>query len=323
MLSDGDDSLLYSVVVPVYNSASTLDELYNRIRSEFESVIGAEFELILVDDFSRDSSCAVIKRLGSMDKRVKYIRLARNHGQQKAVLCGIEHSRGDYIVTLDDDLQHPPEEIPRLIEGMRSHPDADVVIGRYDSKKHNAVRRLGTKLLDIFSQYALGKDKELKLTSFRLMKAFVADNLADVDLYAPTVGHCLLAVDENIINVTTRHDVRKTGKSGYGARMLVRNFMSVFYSNTDLPLRLVGSVGMISFCVSILLIIFYLFKYASGDVKVSGWMTLVILTLLMNGLSLLSAGITGRYVMLNIQEARRMPKYSIKEKNLEKVRGKK
>lgn len=315
--------MLYSVVVPVYNSAPTLDELYNRIKAVFEMVIHEEFELILVDDFSRDTSFSVMQRLSDMDERVKYIRLARNHGQQKAVLCGIEHTRGDFIVTLDDDLQHPPEEIPKLIAEMDSNPDIDVVIGRYDSKKHNVVRRLGTKLLDSLSRQTLGKNKDLKLTSFRLMKAFVADNLSEVNLYSPTVGHCLLAVDENIVNVTTHHDVRKVGKSGYSFSRLIKNFMTLFYTNTDLPLQIVGTIGTISFAASILLAIFYLFRYMIGDIRVSGWITLVILILLMNGLSLLSVGIIGRYLMLNIQETKRLPKYSIKEKNANRVRGKK
>lgn len=314
--------MLYSVVVPVYNSAATLDELYNRIRSVFEKVIREDFELVLVDDFSRDESFKVMKRLSGMDERVRYIRLAKNHGQQKAVLCGIEHTKGDYIITLDDDLQHPPEEIPRLIEKMESDPDIDIVIGRYDSKKHNVIRRFGTKLLDVLSKKALGKKEDLKLTSFRLMKSFVADNLAEVELRSPTVGHCLLAVDGNIVNVTTHHDARKVGKSGYSFRRLVANYMGILYSNTDFPLRIVGMLGTISFIVSILLAAFYLFRYLVGDIRVSGWTTLVILILLMNGLSLFSVGIMGRYLMLNIQETKRLPKYSIKEKNINKNRGK-
>lgn len=315
--------MLYSVVVPVYNSAPTLDELYNRIKAVFERVIHEEFELILVDDFSHDTSFSVMQRLSDMDERVKYIRLARNHGQQKAVLCGIEHTRGDFVITLDDDLQHPPEEIPKLIAEMESNPDIDVVIGRYDSKKHNIVRRFGTKLLDSLSRQTLGKNKDLKLTSFRLMKAFVADNLSEINLYSPTVGHCLLAVDESIVNVTTHHDVRKVGKSGYSFGGLIRNFMTLFYTNTDLPLQIVGTIGTISFIASILLTVFYLFRYMIGDIRVSGWMTLVILILLMNGLSLLSVGIIGRYLMLDIQETKRLPKYSIKEKNIDRIRGKK
>ncbi len=315
--------MLYSVVVPVYNSAATLDELYNRIKLVFETVVREDFELVLVDDFSGDGSFAVMKRLSDMDERVKYIRLAKNHGQQKAVLCGIDHTCGDYVITLDDDLQHPPEEIPRLIAKMASDPDIDIVIGKYDSKKHSAVRRLGTKLLDILSSKTLGKRDDLKLTSFRLMKSFVADNLTEVDLRSPTVGHCLLAVDGNIVNVTTHHEARKVGKSGYSFRKLVTNYMGILYRNTDLPLRLVGGVGTVSFIVSICLAAFYLIRYLIGDIRVSGWTTLVILILLMNGLSLFSVGVMGRYLMINIEETKRLPKYSIKEKNIEKTRREK
>ncbi len=313
--------MLYSVVVPVYNSAKMMDELYNRIKAVFESVIKEEFELILVNDASRDDSLAVMKRLSNMDERVKYINLAKNHGQQKAVLCGIEHSSGDYVITMDDDLQHPPEEIPKLIARMESDSNVDVVIGMYDTKKHNGIRRLGTRMLDALSNIVFKKDKDLKLTSFRLMKSFVADNLAEVNVKTPTVGHCLLMVDGNMVNTEVHHDTRKEGKSGYSFVKLVDTFMGNVYANSDLPLRIVGHIGTISFIVSIVLSLFYLVRYFMGYIHVSGWTTLVIIVLFMNGLSLFSVGIMGRYLMVNINETKRLPKYSIKEKNVEKKRG--
>lgn len=312
---------MYSIVVPIYNSARIIDELYNRIKAEFENVIHADFELVLVDDFSKDDSFAVIQRLGETDDRVKYIRLAKNHGQQKAVLCGIEHTSGDFIVTMDDDLQHPPEEIPKLISKMESDPNINVVIGMYDSKKHNGIRKLGTRMLDALSNMVFRKDRELKLTSFRLMKSYVADNLSGVDLRSPTVGHCLLMVEGNMVNTLVRHDVRKVGKSGYSFKKLVSTFMSNVYVNSDLPLKIVGNIGTISFLSSIVLIIYYLIRYVEGNIRVSGWMTLVILVLFMNGLSLFSVGVMGRYLMVNINETKRLPKYTIKEKNVEKKRG--
>lgn len=312
---------MYSVVVPIYNSARIIDELYNRIKAEFENVIHADFELILVDDFSKDDSFAVMQRLGETDDRVKYIRLAKNHGQQKAVLCGIEHTSGDYIITMDDDLQHPPEEIPKLISKMESDPNINVVIGMYDSKKHNGIRKMGTRMLDALSNMVFRKDRELKLTSFRLMKSYVADNLSGVDLRSPTVGHCLLMVEGNMVNTVVRHDARKVGKSGYSFRKLVSTFMSNVYVNSDLPLKIVGNIGTISFLSSIVLIIYYLIRYIEGSIRVSGWMTLVILVLFMNGLSLFSVGVMGRYLMVNINETKRLPKYTIREKNVEKKRG--
>lgn len=314
--------MLYSVIVPIYNSAKMMDELYNRIKAEFENVIHEDFELILVNDSSKDDSVAVMKRLSDMDGRVKYINLAKNHGQQRAVLCGIEHSSGDYVITMDDDLQHPPEEIPKLIAKMKSNTAIDVVIGMYDSKKHNGIRRLGTRMLDALSNMVFKKDKDLKLTSFRLMKSFVADNLAEVNLKSPTVGHCLLMVDGNMVNTAVRHDTRKAGKSGYSFFKLVNTFMGNVYTNSDFPLRIVGHIGTISFIASIVLSLFYLIRYITGHIHVSGWTTSVILVLFMNGLSLFSVGIMGRYLMVNINETKRLPKYSIKEKNVDKKRGK-
>lgn len=313
--------MLYSVIVPIYNSSKMMDELFNRIRAEFENVIHEDFELIFVDDASKDDSLSVMKRLSEMDERVKYIHLAKNHGQQKAVLCGIEHSCGDYVITMDDDLQHPPEEIPKLIEKMNSDPEIDVVIGMYDSKKHNAVRRLGTRMLDSLSNMVFQKEKDLKLTSFRLMRSFVADNLAEVDLKVPTVGHCLLMIDGNMTNVEVRHDSRKQGKSGYNFFRLVQTFMNNVYSNSDFPLRIVGYIGTVSFFASIIMLVYYLVRYFTGHIHVAGWTTLVIIVLFTNGLSLFSVGIMGRYLMVNINETKRLPKYSVKEKNVEKKRG--
>lgn len=311
----------YSIVVPVYNSSKTLDELYNRIKDVFENDLHQEFELILVNDASKDESLEVIKRLSRMDERVKYVDFAKNHGQQKAVLCGIEFCDGDYVITMDDDLQHPPEEIPKLIEKMASDPKIDVVIGMYDSKKHNSIRRLGSKMLDALSNMVFQKDKDLKLTSFRLMKSFVADNLSQIDIKSPTVGHCLLMVDGNIVNTTIRHDPRKVGKSGYSFKKLVSTFMKNVYANSDFPLRITGNIGVLTFFVSIVLSLYFFIRYMNGHIHVSGWTTLVILVLFMNGLCLFSVGILGRYLMFNINETKHLPKYSIREKNVDKKRS--
>ena len=315
--------MLYSIVVPIYNSAQTMDELYNRIRAVFENVIQEDFELILVDDCSKDNSHEVIRRLNKLDDRVKFISLAKNHGQQKAVLCGIEHTEGDYVITMDDDLQHPPEEIPKLIEKMKSDSNIDVVIGMYDSKKHNGIRRLGTRMLDILSNAVFRKNKDLKLTSFRLMKSVVADNLAEVGLKSPTVGHCILLVDGNVVNTEVRHDPRKAGKSGYSFGKLVKTFLNNVYVNSDFPLRLLGTIGIMSFAASILLAIYYLIRYFTGHINVSGFTTLILVVLFMNGLSLLAAGIIGRYLMVIINETKTLPKYSIREKNVDNKRGRK
>ena len=119
---------LYSVVVPVYNSEHTLTELYTRLEKVFRETVQEPFELILVDDGSKDRSYQIMEELRQKDPRVKIIQMARNFGQHPALLCGFSHAEGDFIITMDDDLQHPPEEIPKLINGWDAALLADDVI---------------------------------------------------------------------------------------------------------------------------------------------------------------------------------------------------
>ena len=121
---------LYSVVVPVYNSEHTLEELYRRLEKVFREVIKEDFELILVDDGSKDRSFEVMTELRNKDQRVRIIQMARNFGQHPALLCGFAHVRGDFVVTMDDDLQHQPEELPKMVKVMRERDDVDAIIAR-------------------------------------------------------------------------------------------------------------------------------------------------------------------------------------------------
>ena len=141
-----DTMSLYSVVVPVYNSEHTLTELYTRL--EKSSVKPCRNPLTdPCDDGSKDRSYQIMEELRQKDPRVKIIQMARNFGQHPALLCGFSHAEGDFIITMDDDLQHPPEEIPKLINTIRERDDVDVIIASYEGRKHGPIRRLGTKFL--------------------------------------------------------------------------------------------------------------------------------------------------------------------------------
>ena len=131
---------LYSVVVPVYNSEHTLQELYTRLEKVFREVIKEEFELILVDDGSKDRSFEVMQELRAKDNRVRIIQMARNFGQHPALLCGFAHVKGDFVVTMDDDLQHQPEELPKMINVMRERDDVDAIIASYEGRQHGFIR---------------------------------------------------------------------------------------------------------------------------------------------------------------------------------------
>jgi len=121
---------LYSVVVPVYNSEHTLGELYTRLEKVFRETLKEDFELILVDDGSKDRSYEIMTELREKDHRVRIIQMARNFGQHPALLCGFAHVKGEFVVTMDDDLQHQPEELPKMVRTMQERPDVDVIIRR-------------------------------------------------------------------------------------------------------------------------------------------------------------------------------------------------
>lgn len=304
----------YSIVVPVYNSAPTLDELYNRVKRVFEITLNEPFEMILVDDSSHDNSFAKMAELSRNDSRIVSVQLAQNFGQHNALLCGFSHARGEYIITIDDDLQHPPEEIPKLIAAMKENEKIDVVIGKYETKKHSLIRNIGSKVINGIARHTNEKTSHLDMTSFRLVKRFVIDYLLEINIRTPRIGYLITAITDKIVNVTVQHDERKYGHSQYTFKRLVNDFKVEVLSNTVLPLIIVRDIGILLFFISIIMSIVYLIKYFSSDIDVLGWTTIVILLLLFFGVTLFSIGIIGEYLMRIIGEAKKIPNYFERKK---------
>lgn len=312
----GKNMSLYSIVVPVYNSEHTLEELYTRLKNVFDNTMQEEFELILVDDSSRDNSYAVMKKLHRQDSRVKIIQMAKNFGQHPALLCGFSFARGDFIITMDDDLQHRPEEIPKMAAAINEQDDVDVIIAKYENRKHNFIRRLGTRISVYATSKMLNKDPNLEITSFRLMRRFIVEAILNTNTHLPQIGNLLVQSSNRIINVPVHHDARKVGKSNYTFRRLAKDLIYDITSNSAIPLLLVRDLGIFSFIISIILGLFYLIRYFIYDVSVEGWTTLVLLTLAYNGIILLAIGIIGQYLMNILNEAKKMPNYVIRKKEL-------
>ena len=302
---------LYSVVVPVYNSEHTLQELYTRLEKVFRETIKEEFELILVDDGSRDRSFAVMQELREKDPRVKIIQMARNFGQHPALLCGFAHAKGEFIVTMDDDLQHQPEELPKMINVMKERDDVDVIIASYEGRKHNLIRKLGTKLSVWATSKMLGKDPNLQITSYRLIRRFLVEAMLKTNTYLPQIGNLLVLSSNRIINVPVQHAAH--GKSGYSFRRLVKDLIYDITAHTAFPLLMVRNIGIASFLVSFLLGIYYLVRYFLCGISVEGWTSLMLVMLAFFGLTLLSIGIIGIYLMNILNEAKKMPHYVIRQ----------
>lgn len=307
---------LYSVVVPVYNSEHTLEELYSRIRAVFDERIERDFELILVDDGSKDHSYEKMQELHKRDGRVKIVQMAKNFGQHPALLCGFSYAKGDFIITMDDDLQHPPEEIPKLVSAMDERDDVDVIIAKYEGRQHNVIRRLGTWVSVYATSKMLKKPRDLEITSFRLIRKFVVDAIVKMNVHLPQIGNLLVQTSNRIINVPVQHDARKYGKSGYSFGRLVKDLLYDITTNSAFPLIVVRDLGIVSFVISMILGLYYLVRYFMFGVSVEGWTTLVLILLAYNGIVLLSIGIIGAYLMHILDESKKMPNYVERRKEL-------
>ncbi|MBR4162290.1 MAG: glycosyltransferase family 2 protein [Solobacterium sp.] len=307
---------LYSIVVPVYNSEHTLETLYERLCKVFDEELQRPFELLLVDDSSKDNSWKVMQSLKERDSRVKLFQMARNFGQHPALLCGFHYVEGDFVITMDDDLQHRPEELPKMIKVMDERDDVDVILARYENRKDNIIRKFGTWVSVSATTKMLGKDPNLEITSFRLMRRFIVDAIKDTTINHPQIGNLLVSTSNRIINVDVHHDARAYGHSGYSFKALVNTLLFDITTHSALPLIIVRNIGIFTFLFSLVMGIITFIRYLSGSITVPGWTTLILVLLASSGLTLLSIGTLGEYLMHILEESKKNPHYVLRRKEL-------
>lgn len=313
----GDDIEL-SIVIPVYRSADSLDELYRRLSKALDA-LGDSWEIVFVNDGSPDASWENLEEISRNDDRVLSIDLMRNFGQQNALMCGFSHCNGRYVVTMDDDLQHPPEEIAKLKQEI-DKGYADVVVGSYRNKGRNIFRNFGTFVARQLARYTLGIPTSFDLTSFRIIKRSIVMEAVRFDTRRPRVGLILFTITSRIVNVPTDHHVRKTGRSGYSPARLISEFLDGMLNYSSIPLRLASYVGIGAACISFILALHYLISYWRGSVTVSGFATIVLLILFFSGLILLTLGITGEYLIRIIHSSEYNPQFLVREKTKDRER---
>ncbi|MDD2229237.1 MAG: glycosyltransferase family 2 protein [Candidatus Cloacimonetes bacterium] len=305
---------LFSVIVPVYNSEKSLDELCSRVRKVFDDQVKSDFEMILVNDGSKDKSWEVMQKIHHQDSRIKIINLAKNCGQHSAMMCGLNNFSGDYAIFMDDDLQHPPEELPKLIKHIRMHPDIDVVIGTFVMKKHSIVRNIGSLAMNKVGSRMFATNSNIRFTNFRIIRRNIALNIASITIHRPRIGQLILLTTRNIASINVVHDPRKHGKSGYSFRRLSKDFVLNIINNSSLPLRLISYLGLVLASLSFLAALFYVLRYFIHGSSVKGWTSMIVLMSMYSGFILLSLGIIGEYLVRIYREARKMPNYVEREK---------
>jgi dolichol-phosphate mannosyltransferase/undecaprenyl-phosphate 4-deoxy-4-formamido-L-arabinose transferase len=306
-----DSRFEISVVIPVYRSAESLGELYSRLSAALDALTNS-WEIVFVNDCSPDASWEKLKALSANDSRVVAVNLMRNFGQQNALMCGFSYSRGDYVVTMDDDLQHPPEEIAKLHAEIVKG-EADVVVGSYRNKQHNAFRKFGTLLAKRLANYTLGIPTDFDLTSFRIVRRQIVQEAVKFNTGRPRVGLILFSITTNIVNVETEHHARMHGRSGYTLPRLLGDFVDSILNYSSLPLRLASYLGIGASFISFILAVYYLLLYAFRGFAVSGFATIVVLILFVSGVILLTLGVTGEYLARIIHSSEYNPQFVVRE----------
>jgi polyisoprenyl-phosphate glycosyltransferase len=214
-----------SVVIPVYNSSNSLDELYNKLSSTVQKLTN-NYEIILVDDGSTDDSYLKMQELHRKDCRIKIIKLNGNFGQQNAIMCGFHHAKGEYILNLDDDLQHPPEEIERLLNKLQE--GYDVVYGIPLVKQHSLYRNIGSKMTNLLFDFLLSKPPKVKISSFRAMRKSLVQKIIKNNYSFVYISAIVFKHTKNAENIYVTHNSRKHGKSNYNFKKLFKLYAKLY-----------------------------------------------------------------------------------------------
>jgi dolichol-phosphate mannosyltransferase/undecaprenyl-phosphate 4-deoxy-4-formamido-L-arabinose transferase len=297
----------YSVVVPVYGSDRSLVELCAQLRDFFENEARASFEIILVDDASPNpETWPTLERLHAADARIKAIRLMRNFGQQPATLCGLGYARGRWAITMDDDLQHVPAEIGKLIAAR----DHDVAVAQFPARRQGPLRGLTSRLKQWFDHRVLGRPKGLHLSSFRLMNRAVVDHVLRIDTVHPFIGSLIFMVTTDVVGVPVENRERVHGASGYSFRRMVRLFFDLVINNSTFLLNVVGLIGLVFAAISMTVGVVVVVKKLVFGVPIMGWTSLMAMTSFLGGMSLLAISIIGQYLIRIIHEVQGKPAWT-------------
>lgn len=282
-----------SVVVPVFGSATTLNDLVERTTATLDGTV-SEYEIILVDDGSPQETWDVCADLGRSNTKVRSVRLMRNFGQHNALLCGIRLAAFSTVVTIDDDLQTPPEEIPKLLAELTS--DVDVVYGTKGEEHYGLARGLATRVTKMVLKNAVGADIAAKITSFRALRTELRDGFADFTGPYTSIDVLLTWSTERFATVPVRHDERIAGTSGYTFRKLVTHTLNLVTGFTVFPLQLAGLIGFVAVFLGLIILAYVLGRFFVVRDALPGFTFLASSVVIFSGAQLLALGIIGEYL---------------------------
>lgn len=301
-----------SFVIPCYRSEQTLPGVVAEIEEKMKTYEGYEYDIFLINDCSPDGTLEVIRRLCREHENIRGIDFARNFGQHSALMAGLRHSDGDYVVCLDDDGQTPADEVDKLVGKLEEGYDA--VYAKYDHKQHSLFRNFGSKLNEHMTRIMLGKPKELYVSSYFAVKKFVAEDMVRYENSYPYVIGLVLRSTGNIANVSVNHREREVGTSGYTLKKLIGLWFNGFTAFSVKPLRIATGIGAFSAVAGFFYGIYTIVKRLLNPDVPMGFSSTMAAIVFFGGMVMLMLGLIGEYIGRIYISLNNSPQYVIREK---------
>jgi glycosyltransferase involved in cell wall biosynthesis len=298
-----------SIVIPVYNSEDCLLALNRELEKAL--VVFDTHEIILVNDKSTDTSWDKIVEICAINKHVTAIDFRKNFGQDSAIIAGIRIAKGDYIVIMDDDLQHAPSDIITLYNTCKE--GYDICYALFKNKKQSAWKNAGSWLNGKLSEKLLSKPKGIYLSPFKIITKGVADEVVKYQGPFPYIDATLLTITSNLVQVDVNHYPRHKGNGNYNFVRSILVFIKHATNYSVYPLQVVSIIGFCTALFSFVLGFIYLVQYFVSDKRIEGWITIIILLIFFGGMILMSLGLIGEYIGRIFLSINNKPQYTIKQ----------
>lgn len=301
-----------SFVIPCYRSEHTLPHVIAEIEQKMKEMTQYEYDVFLINDCSPDNTLEVVRELCETHENIKGISFAKNFGQHAALMAGLRHSDGDYVVCLDDDGQTPADEVDKLIGKLEEGYDA--VYARYDHKQHSTFRNLGSKVNELMTRMMLDKPKDLYISSYFAVRRFVVEDMIRYGNSYPYVIGLVLRATKNITNVEVHHREREEGTSGYTLKKLLSLWFNGFTAFSVKPLRIATAIGCGCAGVGFLYGLYTIVKRLINPAVPMGFSALMSATVFFGGMIMILLGMIGEYIGRIYISLNNSPQYVIRER---------
>ena len=301
-----------SFVIPCYRSEKTLPQVVAEIQEKMNTLAQYEYDIFLVNDCSPDGTYEVIRGLCRENENIRGIDFARNFGQHSALMAGLRHSDGDYVVCLDDDGQTPACEVDKLLEKLDEGYDA--VYAKYERKQHSGFRNFGSRVNELMARTMLGKPASLYISSYFAVKRFVVEDMVRYENSYPYVIGLVLRATRNIANVAVNHREREVGTSGYTLKKLFGLWFNGFTAFSVKPLRIATAIGACSAVAGFLYGIYTILKRLINPDVPLGFSSTMAAIVFFGGMIMLMLGMVGEYIGRIYISLNNSPQYVIREK---------